>query len=292
MSSSAAPIPILDSILHPSDFSEAGRVAFAHALKAALIAKAQLTLLHVTPKEAQSEWSDFPGVRETLERWGLLPPGSPSKAVPKLGIDVRKVVGHDEDPARSVLGYLEQHPTDLIVLAPHRRDGRVGWFHKSVSESVARKSGQMTLFVPDGVTGFISPADGSVGLDSILIPVADSPRPQPAVAAAVRIVRQLRVPSGRFTLLHVGGQDLPVPVDRPEVPGWTWNTVVRPGDVTEGILQTADEMQADVVVMTTSGRHGFLDALRGSTSERVLRGAGCPLLAVPEHSLATAAMHA
>src|SRR3954464_1350530 len=62
---------VLDSILHPSDFSEASRVAFAHALKAALIARATLPLVHVAPTAEAEESGDFPGVRETLERWGL-----------------------------------------------------------------------------------------------------------------------------------------------------------------------------------------------------------------------------
>jgi nucleotide-binding universal stress UspA family protein len=34
--------------------------------------------------------------------------------------------------------------------------------------------------------------------------------------------------------------------------------------------------------MATQGHHGVLDALRGSVTERVLRRAPCPLLAVPE----------
>ena len=38
--------------------------------------------------------------------------------------------------------------------------------------------------------------------------------------------------------------------------------------------------------MTTDGRDGFLDALRGSHSERVLRQAPAPVLAVPAGSLA------
>ena len=37
----------LESIFHPSDFSEASEVAFAHALKIALVAGAKLTMLHV-----------------------------------------------------------------------------------------------------------------------------------------------------------------------------------------------------------------------------------------------------
>jgi nucleotide-binding universal stress UspA family protein len=37
--------------------------------------------------------------------------------------------------------------------------------------------------------------------------------------------------------------------------------------------------------MTTDGRNGFLDALRGSHSERVLRNTDIPLLTVPVGSL-------
>jgi hypothetical protein len=33
--------------------------------------------------------------------------------------------------------------------------------------------------------------------------------------------------------------------------------------------------------MTTAGRHGFLDALFGSTMERVLHSGAYPLLAIP-----------
>jgi hypothetical protein len=76
-------VPIIGSILHASDFSAASEVAFAHALKAALIAKSQLTIMHVFPNMT-TEWTDFPGVRETLARWGLLPPDSPRSAVPIL----------------------------------------------------------------------------------------------------------------------------------------------------------------------------------------------------------------
>jgi nucleotide-binding universal stress UspA family protein len=289
-SPAAVATPIIDAILHPSDFSEAGDVAFAHALKAALIAKSRLTLLHASSKAAAEEWGEFPGVRETLERWGLIPPGSPKSAVPKLGIDVNKVISQNDDPVRAVLHYLSGHQTDLIVLATSQHDGRTSWLHKSVAEPIARKSGQMTLFVPAGVDGFVSLDDGSVSLTSVLIPVNDAPEPQSAVMAAARLARQLQCPAGTFTLLHIGGGDPTAHLYRPEVPGWTWKTVARAGDVTNGILETADETQAALLVMSTSGRHGFLDALRGSHSERVLRQANCPLLAVPEHSLAADAL--
>ncbi len=281
--------PILDNVLHPSDFSEASQVAFAHALKAALLAKSRLTLLHVS-EGASTEWENFPGVRETVERWGLLPKGSPKSAVPALGIDVQKVIEHHRDPAKSVLHYLEVHGADLIVLATHHHTGPVGWLHKSISEPVARKSGQMTLFVPAGVSGFVSFDDGSVSLRNVIVPIAAQPNPQLAITAAAHLVQQFQCPTGFFTLLHIGDEGSMPAVTTPSVPGWQWRKQTHSGAVIEGILETARQTNADLIVMCTQGRHGFLDALRGSHSERVLRHASCPVLAIPETSQAASSM--
>jgi nucleotide-binding universal stress UspA family protein len=53
-----------------------------------------------------------------------------------------------------------------------------------------------------------------------------------------------------------------------------------------GILDVAAGMAAELIVMTTQGHRGLADALRGSTTERVIRRARCPVLAVPEGSRA------
>lgn len=274
--------PFLEHILHPSDFTEGGGNAFAHALRAALVARCRLILFHVEAGQGETEWSDFPGVRDTLKRWGLIPPDADRAAVPALGIEIRKVVGHDTDPVHSILHFLERHPVDLIVLAPHRHAGAAHWLHRSVAEPVARRSGTMTLFVPHGVRGFVAPETGAVALDSVVIPVAATPDPRPAIRGAARLVQRLQCPAGTFTLLHVGGPGSAPAVPTPEVPGWTWNHVTRPGDVIETILQVAEETAAGLIVMATDGRNGFLDALRGSHSERVVRRAQCPVLAIPQ----------
>ncbi len=275
----------INGVFHPTDFTEASRVAFHHALKAAFLATTDLTLMHVAPGGG-SEWLDFPGVRETLEKWGWLPPGSPRTALPELGIQVRKVVSHQSDPVKAVLHYLERHPADLMVLATHQHEGRVRWFHQSVAEPVARQAAQMTLFIPGGSRGFVCPDDGSVALTNILIPVAAVPRAQSAVAAAARMAARMNCPQGTFTLLHVGGGDEIPDFSCPGVPGWEWKTATRSGDVIEQIIHTAEETKAGLIVMATDGRHGFLDALRGSHSERVLRHAAVPLLTVPSGTLA------
>jgi len=271
---------VIESVLHPTDFSEGSRVAFHHALKAALLAKSKLTLLNVS-RDASTEWSDFPGVRETLERWKLLPPGSLKSAVGELGIDARKVVAQDTDPVEAVVRYLKKHPADFIVLATTQHDGKVRWLGKSVAEPVARKAWQMTLFVPGDNDGFVSEEDGSVHLSRVLIPVALTPRAQPALQAAARLVSRLNCPEGTFTLLHVGDSNTMPTVRCPEVAGWNWKKELRKGDVIQNIVDTATELEVDLIVMSTDGRNGFLDGLRGSHSERVLRHGVAPLLTIP-----------
>ena len=271
------PIPVIRRVLHPSDFSNASDVAFAHALKTALIVQGKLALLHIASGREQ-EATEFPGVRETLERWKLLPAGSGRDAVHELGIEVAKVLGQGPDPAEGVLHYLQEHETDLIVLATHHQG--FDWLHRSISEPVARKSGEMTLFIPASGRGFVSPIDGAVWLHNVLIPIAEKPGPEAAIAGAIRVVHQLRRERGKFTLLHVGENE--PAVQSPDVPGWTWQRLRKEGDVIDAILETARETNADLIVMTTDGRNGFLDALRGSHSERVLRKAPCPVLSIPE----------
>ena len=277
--------PVIRHVVHPSDFSDASRVAFAYALKAALIAKGKLSLIHETDDE-QRDWSDFPGVHETLERWGVLPAGSPAEAITELGLDVAKILGGGSDPVKGVLDYLGEHGAELIVLATHHHG--FDWLRKSVSEPVARRSGEMTLFVPAHGRGFIAPEDGAVSLRHILIPVAETPSSLPAIYGAARLVRLLDCERGKFTLLHVGEKE--PALETPTVRGWGWKSLLKKGNVIDVILETAQQLEADVIVMATDGRNGFLDALRGSHSERVLRQAPCPLLAIPETSRAAAMM--
>ena len=276
----------VESIFHPSDFSKASHVAFAHALKMALVAKAKLSMLHAA-STSDADWQDFPGVRDTLERWGLLPKNSPSTAVvDMMGIEVSKVLSKGRDPVKACLAYLEKNPADLIVLAVHVRNGRTQWLGaKPVGEPLVKAAGQMTLFIPHGVKGFVSVQDGSVRLKNILIPVTDKPRPQPAIEAARRLIRNLQVPLGTVTLLHAGpAAEMPA-VPAPEIPGWTWNRVAREGNPADVILRTAGETAADLIIMTTDGPDGFLDALRGTTSELVLRQAPCPVANLPAGSM-------
>jgi nucleotide-binding universal stress UspA family protein len=47
------------------------------------------------------------------------------------------------------------------------------------------------------------------------------------------------------------------------------------------ILEVAEAISADLIVMATHGRKGLDRAIFGSTTERVMRSATCPVLAIP-----------
>jgi nucleotide-binding universal stress UspA family protein len=70
-------------------------------------------------------------------------------------------------------------------------------------------------------------------------------------------------------------------IDLPLGRGWSFETIVRQGEVVDEILKVEANWRPDLMVLGTQGHIDFLDALRGSTTERVLRGAHCPVLAVP-----------
>jgi nucleotide-binding universal stress UspA family protein len=270
-------------IFHPSDFSAANEVAFGHALKIALQSKARLDIMHVETHRSPEKpyWLDFPAVRTTLTRWGILPEGVPRDEVSKAGLRVRKILTSGADPVETMMRHFRRFSPDLIVLATHQREGVERWLHKAVAEPLARRSGAMTLFVPCNGRGFVSLKDGAVTLKKILVPMDHDPHPQTALSKALLLARGLGCVAGEFRLVHVGSPGRVPLVNPPHWPGWSYDIVVRQGNVVDAILKTEHDWHPDLMVLATQGHLDFVDALRGSTTERVLRGAQCPVLAVP-----------
>ena len=275
--------PAFTRIFHPTDFSPASAVAFGHALKLAQVTGSDLTVFHFAPSgDAPAAAAEgFPQVRATFEGWGLLPPNSAPADVGKLGLVVKKVEVLGDDPTDTILRYLEERVIDLMILATHQRSGAARWLHGSVAEPLARETHVSALFVPPAIDGFVSLDTGDVSLDRILVPVDERPAPRASVEATLRMMSAFERDDVEVTLLHIGDQATQPRVPVPQQAPGKWQRMIASGKATDEILREADESHADLIVMATEGRHGFLDALRGSTTEQVLHGARCPVLAVP-----------
>jgi nucleotide-binding universal stress UspA family protein len=278
-----AGLPFVKSVLHPTDFSEASERAFAHALAIALLRQTEFTILHVDPdKPDDVEWNRFPGVRKTLERWGLLGKDSPRSAVyEELKVSVRKLTMKSRHPVLATARYAADHDVDLLVLATEGREGLSRWLDRCDAEAMARWTRTMTLFVPaDAARDIVALDDGDLTLRNVLVPVDTKPDPAAAIEFARRAAEVMGDGDVTITLLHVGDAALPTPA-LVEGDGWTWRHEQRKGDPVDEIVTAADALAADLIVMTTAGHEGLVDALRGSTTEKVTRRAPCPLLAVP-----------
>jgi nucleotide-binding universal stress UspA family protein len=268
-------------IFHPTDFSAADSAAFAHAVKLTCLVQGELTMMHVDPTIERSAFEDFPRIRPLLARWGVLPEGSSKEDVRKMGVQIKRIRAVSDDATGAILQQLAVHPTELLVLSTHQREGLARLTHHAVAEPVARGTHARTLFVPAGVEGFVSAETGRTNLTRVLIPLAHKPHPQPAIDLAAALASTLGSEKVLFELVHLGKEANPPRFTHPEHPGWTWNTLVAKGDPVEWILAAGADFDVDLIVMTTEGHTSLFDLLRGSTTERVVRGARCPLLAIP-----------
>lgn len=273
---------MIGRIAHPTDFSEAGAAAFTHALRLAIAAQCSIDLLHVKAGGSQLDWASFPQVREVLARWGILEAHDrPADIAAKAGIIVRKAeIDHDRGPAPGIFKYLAEQPANLIVTAPHDQDMFSRWISGSVSEEIALRTHRTSLFVGERMRPFVDARTGLLELATVLVPIDHSPSPDRVVEHLKRFFASFGL-SPDYALLHVGDR-APTLFDdmEQEIP------VARAtGPVVQAILAQADSEQADLIAMPTAGHDGLLDMLRGSTTERVMRQARCPVLAIPTQSL-------
>jgi len=268
-------------IFHPTDFSAADSAAFAHAVKLTCLVQGELTMMHVGPTIERKDFEDFPRIRPLLVRWGVLQEGCSKDDVAKLGVQIKRVRAVADNTTGALLQQLTAHPTELLVLSTHQREGLARLTHHAVAEPLARGTHSRTLFVPAGVAGFVSAETGRTNLTRVLIPIAHKPHPQPAIDLAADLASALGSEKVLFELVHLGTEADPPKFTQPKRPGWSWNTLVAKGDPVEWILAAGADFDVDLIVMTTEGHTSLFDLLRGSTTERVVHGARCPLLTIP-----------
>lgn len=267
-------------IVHPTDLMATSEAAFDHALKLGLVEHSRLAVVHAHGYDTEEAptLDDFPHVRATLRRWGLLAEDAPETAVgEKLGVYVSKGEILTADPEAGLAKLLQDRQAGMIVLGTRGLQGFERLVKGSFSERLARDAKIPALFVPNDADGFVDSQTGEVRLRNVLIPIAQAPDASAAITVARQLARDL-AQTPRFHLLHVGH-----PGSTPERPAGEgeWDVLLRQGPVVETIVAVAEEVQADLIVMATAGHKGFLDALRGSTTEEVLRKAHRALLAIP-----------
>ncbi|MFZ0134251.1 MAG: universal stress protein [Desulfobacterales bacterium] len=270
------------SIFYLADFSAAGRIAFAHALKIALTFGAELSIVLTKAVNAtEKNWPYNPPVRSTLEQWKILRNGSRRAAVlHELGIAVKKIDRNTMNPSAAIAYHLEKHSVDLIVLSAHFQAHLLRQNHDTPFLNIIQQTHAQILFIPERTEGFVSPTDGTVSLANIMVPVTQKPHPESAIKDAGALGYVMGKRTVNISLVHVGEADGIPAVQLPAYDGCSWNQVLRNGEAADEISALAYVLPADLIVMTTDGRTADGCSPRESVTARVLQKAPCPVLII------------
>jgi nucleotide-binding universal stress UspA family protein len=292
----------INRILCPIDFSEFSRDAVRHGVALARWYAAHLILFHVYQTAQPLPVDGAPGTVPVLVE---VDPDTVADDVrrfctPLLGAcaDTAEIVVRSGDAAREIRDEAARGPYDLLILGTHGRSGFERLFLGSVTEKVIRSTRTPVLTIPPPVR-----EPGSPLYKTILCPVEFSDAAIRALEYALSLAKEA---DARLILMHVvedfighGGalahghlsvseyyarleEDAAMRL-RSLVPddARTWSRpearVVR-GHAYQEILEVVTAEQVDLVVMGVQGKSVVNRLVFGSTTHRVIREAGCPVL--------------
>lgn len=87
-------------------------------------------------------------------------------------------------------------------------------------------------------------------------------------------------PEWAMKIIEVTEKELRAEAARHAKAGVRIETMTKQGDTWRTILDVAEQLRAEMIVMGTHGRRGLPRALLGSVAEKVVRTADCPVLTV------------
>ncbi len=283
-----------DTVLIPTDGSEHAARAAEHGV---LLARAFGATVHVVAvvdtRTAKEVAGDDVRLRERLEREAREAVDDVVAMAPRVGLETAVLSG---EPSTAILDYADREGADLLAMGTHGRTGINRYIAGSVTERVLRRSTAPVLTV--------RPVVGAPDeeYEEVLVPTDGSDQAAAAVAHGVAVAERFDARVHAVTVLEAGGGVLapsfttPTEVmeqlestgtaavntvaDRARAAGLTAVTAVREGLAVRELLAYAEEKGIDLIAMGTAGRTGIDRYLLGSTTERVVRHAEVPVLAV------------
>ena len=296
----------MKQILCPVDFSDFSRRALDHALAVARLYKSTVTALHVvSPSPAVVPVPYYFGAEIAPPM--MLPPVDRAKVAADLGrfveseevpgVRLETLVTEAPDAPREILVQSDRLAADLIVLGTHGRSGFEKLFLGSITEKVLRKTQRPVMTVPPKTPDAMQ--IGPAAFTRILCAVDFSPCSKLALDYAISLAQEN---GATLTLTHVletrplyadFTPSVVIDIDawireardrlKTMVPDAVKASVPVTEVVTEGapyheILQLAQTLDADLIVMGVRGRGAADLFLMGSTTHRVIRAAHCAVL--------------
>ena len=284
----------IQSILCPVDFFPASRRALDYAIALARNYEAKLYILHVISTVIPSAYEYSITTAEltrSMEKTSRPEMEEMEKRATQAGVDA-KIEVRTGDVRDEIKTAINRTGAGMVIMGTHGRRGFDRWFMGSTTESLLRHV-PVPLLMISAPKPFKAPPE----IKRILVTTDFSEGTPDVLAYAFSIAQESQA---KITLLHVINDvdaDVSGPyrdsrikgirtqlekLVPPEARDWCEVTTrVERGRPFRRILEITKRDKIDLVAMNVHGK-GMLDrALLGSTAERVIRGAPCPVLAVP-----------
>ncbi|MCS6857197.1 MAG: universal stress protein [Sandaracinaceae bacterium] len=251
------------------------RIVAEAAVAIAMQAKAELVVVQAVVDKCETTPFSLAEVQELARSWG--------------GEVQSRAVAHRccEDVGDTLLDIIGQLQPDLVVAGTHQRRGLAALVRGSVAESVARNLDIPSLILPLEGYPLVDSKNGTLLLDRVIVAAGDIE----AIKAGLRALNTLMQAIGRSTkavLARVetnGTKEFSLDTIDAGLRSNQWIQSewlqLRGDDVAEELSRFVRSSHASMVIMATRGHDQLADALRGSTTERVLRSIDRPLLVVP-----------
>lgn len=281
-------------ILCPVDMSELSDLALKYAYVGAHVFNGSLTVLHAmhvdTPRYLSRDLTAR--VLSELEN-------AKSAVQKELEAHVRRILGSAVDalsvtyqvtdilPSDAILQTVDNNAMDLVVMGTHGYSGVKQWMLGSVTESVLHRSKAPVFTVRQNTNTFIdtTQSDALPRIRHILCPCN-------MTAAAAHALQLAASVAGRFNarLTALWSLESDTPGDAHQFMDWIKNTVddehpvtpiIREGEAAAQAIRLAKEISCDLIIISAHHQPFEQGTVVGRTTERVLRHAPVPALAVP-----------
>jgi nucleotide-binding universal stress UspA family protein len=296
-------------ILVPTDFSRNADEALRFAVPLARQLGVKITLLHAIDWNVNSALLSAPGVVDAMNKNAE----DAAHRLEKLAVPpdlLEKTIVRFAPPHVGIPEAARELDMDLIVISAQGRTGLARVLLGSTAARVVRHASCPVLTVRP-VAGAKAPGSKATGLGPvikrILVPVVFSKECESAIRFATSLARTT---GARLTLLHVVAAlprnytkyiaeiqeyDAEVKLDAkqklealaatvpPDVPT---QVLLRQGTPHSGIINAARQHRSDLIVLPTRSLKGLKYYLLGSTAEKVVRYALCPVLTFNRNSIA------
>jgi nucleotide-binding universal stress UspA family protein len=288
-------------ILVPTDFSKTSKDALPYAIGICREMGAALTLIHVVPTLFPPDSAHIGALVEDkrlLKEAKLFLENFREKQIPQsiMGSNLA-VTG---SPWHEITEAARTGNFDLIVIGTHGHSGLKHLWLGSTAENVVRHAPCPVLTVREQPIQVFLPGQNPIRAKRILVPTDFSELSNRALRDAVALAEKFDAtidlvyvieppPYPEFGYAHIPIKEaglrelaeIQIGKLRAEVPALTRlvkDTMIRTGNAPYEIVQTALQLNSDLIVMSTHGRTGLKRLALGSTAEKVVRHATCPVL--------------